>query len=99
MKSILTMYGEASGQEINLQKSEVSFSRNVPPDSRQHLSITLGVTASLGGGKYLGLPSLIGRSKRAVFSFIKDRVWRKISSWSAKSLSMAEDDEFLLVGL
>jgi hypothetical protein len=41
----------------------------------------------LGTGKYLGLPSMIGRSKKAIFNFIKDRVWKKINSWSSKCLS------------
>jgi hypothetical protein len=43
----------------------------------------------LGTGKYLGLPSMIGRNKQATFSFIKDRVWQKINSWSIKCLSKA----------
>ena len=43
----------------------------------------------LGIGKYLGLPSMIGRSKKATFNFIKDRVWKKINSWSSKCLSKA----------
>ncbi|XP_024642261.2 uncharacterized protein [Medicago truncatula] len=48
-----------------------------------------GVLEVLGTGKYLGLPSMVGRSKKATFSFIKDRVWQKISSWSSKCLSKA----------
>lgn len=48
----------------------------------------LGVSIALGTGKY-GLPSMIGRGKKAMFSFLKDRLWRKINSWSAKNLSMA----------
>jgi hypothetical protein len=32
---------------------------------------------------------MIGRSKKAVFSFIIERVWKKINSWSSKSLSKA----------
>ena len=27
---------------------------------------------------YLGLPTLVGRSKYQTFSFLKDRVWKKI---------------------
>jgi hypothetical protein len=41
----------------------------------------------LGTGKYLGLPSMVGRSKKTTFSFTKDRVWQQISSWSSKCLS------------
>jgi hypothetical protein len=47
------------------------------------------VQAVLGTGKYLGLPSMIGRSRKAIFSFIKDRIWKKINSWSSKCLSKA----------
>ena len=37
--------------------------------------------------KYLGLPSLIGRGKRASFNYIKKRVWRKLQGWEGKLLS------------
>jgi len=40
-------------------------------------------------GKYLGLPSMVDRSKKAMFNFIKDRVWQKINSWSSKCPSKA----------
>jgi len=48
------------------------------------------VRAVLGTVKYLGLPSMVGRSKKATFSFIKDKVWQRISSWSSKCLSKVE---------
>jgi hypothetical protein len=49
----------------------------------------LGVTAVMGTDKYLGLPSMVGRSKEATFDFIKDRIWHKINSWSSKCLFKA----------
>lgn len=49
----------------------------------------LGVLAEIGSGKYLGLPSMIGRSKKAIFSYLKDRIWKNCQSWSARSLSRA----------
>ena len=36
--------------------------------------------------KYLGLPSLIGRSKKQVFTEIKERVGKKMSDWKEKLL-------------
>lgn len=39
--------------------------------------------------KYLGLPSFVGRSKKASFLFIKERVWSKIKGWKEKILSQA----------
>lgn len=41
----------------------------------------------LADNKYLGLQSLVGRSKNRVFGFIKDKVWRRIQSWKVNPLS------------
>ena len=39
-------------------------------------------------GKYLGLPSIIGKSKNEVFAEIKERVGRKLAGWKEKLLSI-----------
>lgn len=46
----------------------------------------LEVQVVLGTCKYLGLPYMIGRSKKATFNFIKDHICKKINSWSSKCL-------------
>ena len=38
---------------------------------------------------YLGLPTLIGRAKNQTFSFLKDRVWKKLQGWKGLMLSRA----------
>jgi hypothetical protein len=43
----------------------------------------------VGTGRYLGLPSMTGRSKKSIFNYIKDRIWNRISCWSSKMLSQA----------
>lgn len=43
----------------------------------------------VGHGKYLGLPSLIGRNKIQLFQSIKERVWKKIAGWKWRLLSKA----------
>ncbi|XP_058788236.1 uncharacterized protein LOC131662466 [Vicia villosa] len=87
--NILDLYAKAAGQEINLTKSEVFFSRNLSIPAQEDLAKVMGVRHVLGTGNYLGLPSLIGRSKKATFSFIKDRIWKRINSWRGRSLSRA----------
>jgi hypothetical protein len=89
MKNILSLYEAASGQSISLPKSEIYYSRNVSHALKQSITAIMGVQAVLGTGKYLGLPSIIGRKRTAVFAFVKDRVWQKINSWSSKCLSKA----------
>ena len=37
-------------------------------------------------GKYLGLPSIIGRSKTEVFADLKEKVGRKLAGWKGKLL-------------
>ena len=39
-------------------------------------------------GKYLGLPSVIGKSKNQVFAEIKEKVGKKLSEWKEKILSI-----------
>jgi len=73
----------------HLQKSEIFCSRNVLTTYHNNIARILGVQTVLGTGKYLGLPSMIGRSKKFTFSFIKDIIWKKINSWSSKNLSKA----------
>ena len=38
--------------------------------------------------KYLGLPSIIGKSKKEVFVEVKEKVEKKLSGWKEKRLSM-----------
>ncbi|CAI8611430.1 unnamed protein product [Vicia faba] len=89
MKDILVTYEEASGQAINLYKFEFYYSRNIDSNTRNGLATYLGVQRVLRIGSYLGFPSMIGRSRTTAFSFIKDMIWRKINTWSSKSLSQA----------
>ena len=35
--------------------------------------------------KYLGLPSLVGRSKKQIFNEVKERVGKKLMGWKEKN--------------
>ncbi|MCI05894.1 replication protein A 70 kDa dna-binding subunit [Trifolium medium] len=86
---ILKTYEEASGQQVNFSKSEVFMSRNISYAAQQDLSGILGVRHVMGTGIYLGLPSMVERSKKATFSYLKDRIWQKINSCREHFLSKA----------
>ncbi|GAU26046.1 hypothetical protein TSUD_225070 [Trifolium subterraneum] len=96
---ILHTYEQASGQEINLVKSEVFISRNMSHAAKEDLSRILGVRLVLGTDVYLGLPSMVGRSKKAIFSYIKDRIWKRINSWRGRALSKAGKEIMIKSGL
>ncbi|XP_074327890.1 uncharacterized protein LOC141665806 [Apium graveolens] len=89
IKSLLDEYASHSGQSINYQKSRIFFSSNVKQDKQSEISSILGVSNDLQHSMYLGLPSLVGRSKKRVFGFIKDRLWKRLQGWRAKKISRA----------
>ncbi|OMO54874.1 reverse transcriptase [Corchorus capsularis] len=86
---ILKVYELASGKFINIDKSAVLFSKNTPEDLRKAIQHHLGVQKILSRDKYLGMPIMIGKSKRAELEVIKDRLWKRIQSWSGRLLSIA----------
>lgn len=86
---ILLTYEVASGQKINLEKSEVSFSRNVCANMQNMLLTKLNFKAVNEHERYLGLPTFVGRSKKTVFWTIQDRVWKKVKGWKEMCLSRA----------
>ncbi|XP_074341815.1 uncharacterized protein LOC141679206 [Apium graveolens] len=64
IKRILQQYEQQSGQAINFQKFGIYFSANVRVDKQVDIKSFLEVHNNLSTGRYLGLPSLIGRSKK-----------------------------------
>ncbi|WZY87924.1 hypothetical protein YC2023_044659 [Brassica napus] len=89
LKEIISTYEAASGQQINLQKSSITFSARTPAEAKARVQRTLEITAEGGIGKYLGLPELFGRKKRDIFASILDRIRQRIKSWTTRFLSGA----------
>ncbi|KAL5775011.1 hypothetical protein ACOSP7_012568 [Xanthoceras sorbifolium] len=88
LKQILNVYEKASGQRINLQKSNITFSPNVEADRSASILNCLGLANAQAHDKYLGLPTMVGKNKRKTFSDIKERVWHKIRGWKGNLFSM-----------
>ena len=89
VKVILGSYERASSQMVNMQKSNVVFSKGIPPSRRVEILITLDMTEFLAHEKYLGLPTVVGRSRKKPFLFIKDKIGKRLSNWMDKLLSWA----------
>ncbi|KAL0434673.1 UNVERIFIED_CONTAM: hypothetical protein Sradi_0175200 [Sesamum radiatum] len=89
LKSILDIYGQASGQRINLDKSSIVISPNVEDHQRHQIADILGVQLIARHDKYLGLPAVVGKSRRELFQSLRDRMWSRIEGWESRLLSQA----------
>ena len=84
---ILQTYARASRQSINLEKSSTYFNSNTSKRQKGQILEILGVKELDRFVNYLGLPTLIGRAKYKTFSYLKDRVWKKLQGWKGILLS------------
>ncbi|KAL8534351.1 hypothetical protein ACS0TY_010387 [Phlomoides rotata] len=89
IKEILRWYEEASGQEINLQKSSIMFNAEISRDRAALLVEEVGVRRVPDHAIYLGIPTSIGRSREACFRTVVNRVTKKLKDWNSKTLSQA----------
>ncbi|XP_058002229.1 uncharacterized protein LOC131179406 [Hevea brasiliensis] len=89
LKRSLDDYIQFSRQCINLQKSDITFSGNMPDSVKQGVEYVLHIPNSGMLSKYLGSPFSSGRSKSQALNFLKDSIRAKLFSWKAKFLTMA----------
>ncbi|KAL0008304.1 hypothetical protein SO802_009806 [Lithocarpus litseifolius] len=64
----------ASGQMINKEKTTLFFSKNTDAQTQDSIKEALNVPAIQHYGKYLGLPSFIGREKKTCFTNVKKQI-------------------------
>jgi ribonuclease HI len=89
VKLILNIYESCSGQQVNLSKSSIFFSPNCCENIRNLAFDYLHIPKQNKFGKYLGLESDFGLSKKKIFENLKNKVKTKISSWSNHFLNHA----------
>ncbi|XP_073121068.1 uncharacterized protein [Henckelia pumila] len=53
------------------------------------LTNILTIETTLNTEKYLGMPSMMGRKKREIYGYLKEKLWRKIQQWKKQKLSIA----------
>ena len=86
---ILATYEQASGQQINRDKTTLFFSKSTSHQMQASIQAAFGVPVVKQYEKHFGLPSFIGRKKKDSFDNIKQRVWKKLQGWEGKLLSQA----------
>ena len=87
LKQIFDDYAAASSQIINYDKSSMFFSSGANQSQIEEIKSIFGLNVVSKHEKYLGLPSMVGRSKIIFFNDIKLRVLNKLSSWQSKRFS------------
>jgi hypothetical protein len=89
VNNIIRTYQNAFGQLINMNKSEILFSKHVQQEVKESIQQIIPVQRVDHFFKYLGMPTYIGRSKNQAFQFIQDKIWKKLKGWKEKNLSFA----------
>lgn len=90
-------YEKFSGQLINFDKSLLYFSSNVGKEIKNQIGSILGVRKSNNPKKYLGLPTIVRRSKKNAFVEIKEKFIKRMKLWSVHNLSLGENEVFIKV--
>ncbi|KAK3218283.1 hypothetical protein Dsin_012253 [Dipteronia sinensis] len=80
IQNLLATYEKGSGQQINLQKSKLTF-------SRRKIQCLLVINDCNMKDNYLGLLTVVRRNKRKIFNEIKERVENKLWSWKSSMFS------------
>ena len=83
------MYEASSGQQLNRNKTSLFFSHNTANRVKETIKMMFGAQVIKPHESYLGLPSLVSRSKRNTFAQLKHWVSNKLVGWKEKLLSSA----------
>jgi hypothetical protein len=89
IQTCLDKYCSWSGQSVNIHKSSLQFSKNTSASIIASIQNILPYATTPATTKHLGLPILLGKSKKAAFNDILDKIHGKIEGWRSKTLSQA----------
>ena len=95
IQALLSIYEEASGKKLNRDKTTLFFSKSTDSEIQDSIKDLLSVLEIKQYEKYLGLPSFVGRKRKASLAFIKERVRKKLQGWKKKILSQARREVLL----
>lgn len=77
-QNIFQVYEKTLGQQINIDKTTIFFRKSVCESVENSIKDLLGVPEIKQYEKYLRLPTVVGKNKKASLNYTKDRVWGKL---------------------
>ena len=89
IQDLLGYYERASNQKLNRNKIGLFFSKSTPSNILDQIKSLLGVQEIKQFERYLGLPSLVGKRKKASLLYIKKKVAAKLQGWKEQLLFQA----------
>jgi hypothetical protein len=89
LSNILHEYEMASRQKMNANKTAIFFSKNTPMFEKEQIQAVAGIPTDQRYDTYLGLPTLVGKSRMSAFRSIKEKVWKRLQDWKINFLSQA----------
>ncbi|XP_026383292.1 uncharacterized protein LOC113278749 [Papaver somniferum] len=85
--SVLDYFSSVSEKLLNLDKSSVYFSHNIPPSYRDILARELRITEMTDTNKYLGVTLLIDRDKTKAFIPLMQSFGTRLKFWKGKTMN------------
>jgi hypothetical protein len=90
LKRVLHDYGISSGQRVNLHKSSIFFGQWCNDEVKNSLKSEIGISCEALSECYLGLPTVVGRSKDGCFKHSRERSWGKVKGVKGQGMSKAD---------
>ena len=92
IQQVLQVYEDSSSQQLNRSKTSLFFSHNIDHNTKEAIKAMFGAQVIRPHESYLGLPSLVGKSKGNTFPQLKQRVVNKLIGCREKLLFNAEKE-------
>jgi hypothetical protein len=65
------------------------FSKRVHESTKGVVYQILPIQTVPNFSKYLGMPTVVGRSKSQMFNYLQEKIWKKLKGWKEKNISFA----------